>query len=82
MSVALEHAHDIKIRKPRPCDWCGEAMSGGDPATTWVGIFDEPVPLRVTVHPECVEMVDEFGDLFDQYLGDRGTPTPSPINSK
>ena len=58
-------AKTVKIRKPRPCDFCGEMLEKGQPAVTWT--YADQGLQSVSLHPECHAVLQERGRDDDEF---------------
>lgn len=78
----MREAHTVKIRKPRPCDWCGEWFEKGERATSYgCKNYELDEIQTVTMHPECYTRSAENhpedyynDDMFMLHENKRPTP--------
>ena len=67
----------ITARKPRLCEWCGEAIKKGDKEYHFKGMWQGQWQ-DWKMHPECQEAYandDGFDEGFESYANERPTPS-------
>ena len=74
MSDFVTESEKVKIRKPRPCTWCGEKIEKGEYAFVNSGVCQGNF-FNSTFHEDCYAAYEKFvddDDGFDHYSFARG----------
>ena len=66
MSYNIHSGVNVKLRKSRPCEWCGQVIEKGTEAYRGKGIFDGEF-YDYREHPECADAMND-----DPYMAQDG----------
>jgi hypothetical protein len=85
MSYTELRSKDVKVRKPRGCEWCAERINAGESAHYRAYVFEGDF-MTGYMHPECHQDMlayPDTRDLADGWTpGDFDRPAASMANTK